>query len=184
MTVKNWLLNAIELIHTIKDEKLHWQTNNQARQLQLKQARILAENQLAAELKKKSVQLEHDISLLQTQNATELALLKIKCKQDIKDYQQYLAALDKLKDSIKNSYTQLPEAVAFTIHHHAKQLLNRMWEAENFEEKMRHEMQLIQFMTTVHEDASAILQGKTQDKLPEKTLGLITAIKPSNAGVQ
>jgi hypothetical protein len=174
MSIKNWLLQAVDLLHSIKDEKLRWQIDNQDRQLQLKQARILAENQLADELKKKSLQLEHDISLLHTQNATELAMLKIKCKQDIKDYQQYLAALDKLKDSIKNSYTQLPEAVAFTIHHHAKQLLNQLWEAENFEDKMRHEMQLIQFMTTVHEDASATLQGKTQDKLPEKTLALIS----------
>lgn len=173
MTIKHWVLKTVDLLHSIKDEKLHWQTNNQARQLELKQARILAENQLADELKRKSVQLEHDISLLQTQNATELALLKIKCKQDIKDYQQYLASLDKLKDSIKNSYSQLPEAVAFTIHHHAKQLLNLMWEAENFEEKMRHEMRLIQFMTTVHEDASATLQSKTPNKLPEKILNLI-----------
>lgn len=177
MSIKHWVLKAVDLLHSLKDEKLRWQTDNQARQLQLKQARILAENQLTDELKKKSIQLEHDISLLQTQNATELAILKIKCKQDIKDYQQYLVALDKLKDSIKNSYPQLPEAVAFSIHHHAKQLLNRLWEAENFEDKMRHEMQLIQFMTTVHEDASATLQGKIQNKLPEKTLGLITAIE-------
>ena len=173
MTVKNWLLKAVNLWHTIKDEKLHWQTHNQDRQLQLKQARILAENELAAELTKKSVQLAHEISLLQTQNSNELAMLKIKCQQDIKDYKQYLAALDKLKSSIQQSYRHLPEAVAFTIHHHAQQLLNRMWDAEDFEEKMRHEMQLIQFMTTVHEDASAYLQGKTQEKLPERTLNLI-----------
>jgi hypothetical protein len=177
MTIKHWVLKAVDLLHTLKDEKLRWQTDNQAQELQLKQARILAENQLADELKKKSLQLEHDINLLQTQHSTELAMLKIKCKQDLKDYQQYLVALDKLKDSIKNSYSQLPEAVAFTIHHHAKQLLNRMWEEENFEDKMRHEMQLIQFMTTVHEDASATLQGKTQDKLPKKTLALITTIE-------
>lgn len=173
MTIKNWFFKAIELLHSIKDEKLRWQTDNQARQIQLKQARILAENELAAELKKKSVQLAHEITLLETKNATELAMLKIKCKQDIKDYKQYLAALDQLKKSIQNSYTHLPEAVAFTIHHHAQYLLNRVWEAESFEEKMRHEMQLIQFMTTVHEDASAYLQGESLEKLPEKTLSLI-----------
>jgi hypothetical protein len=173
MIVKNWLLKTVRLWHTLKDEKLAWQTDNQARLLQLKQQRIVAENELAAELKKKAVELAHQISLLETQQANELTLLKIKCQQDIKDYKQYLAALDKLKDSIKHSYRHLPEAVAFTIHHHAQQLLNRMWEADTFEEKMRHEMQLIQFMTTVHEDASAHLQGSTHNQLPEKTLNLI-----------
>lgn len=173
MIIKTWVLNIVALFHSVKDENLRWQTNNQVQQQQLKQARILAEEQTAAELKKRSLQLAHEISLLETKNHTELAMLKIKCQQDLKNYQQYLAALDKLKTSIQNSYSQLPEAVAFTIHHHAQQLLNRMWEADNFAEKMRYEMQLIQFMTTVHEDARASLQGDRLEKLPEKTLGLI-----------
>jgi hypothetical protein len=173
MIIKTWVLNVLALLHSVKDENLRWQTDNQARQQQLKQARILAEEQTAAELKKRGVQLAHEISLLETKNDTELAMLKIKCQQDLKNYQQYLAALDKLKISIQNSYQQLPEAVAFTIHHHAQQLLNRMWEADDFAEKMHHEMQLIQFMTTVHEDARASLRGDALENLPEKTLSLI-----------
>jgi hypothetical protein len=88
-------------------------------------------------------------------------------------YKQYLESLDQLKRSIQTSYTHLPEAVAFTIHHHAKYLLNKMWEADNFEEKMQHEMQLIRFMATVHEDARLYLEGVTTEKLPENTLNLI-----------
>jgi hypothetical protein len=38
---------------------------------------------------------------------------------------------------------------------------------------MHHEIQLIQFMTTVHEDARAYLEGATTENLPEKTLSLI-----------
>ena len=63
--------------------------------------------------------------------------------------------------------------MAFTIHHHAKHLLNLMWEAEDFEQKMHYEMQLINFMTTVHEDARMYLEGATVEKLPEKTMRLI-----------
>ena len=48
-----------------------------------------------------------------------------------------------------------------------------MWEAEDFEQKMQHEMQLIRFMTTVHEDARLHLEGATTEKLPERTLNLI-----------
>ena len=101
-------------------------------------------------------------------------MFKTKCKQDIKDYKQYLASLDQLKRSIQASYKHLPEAVAFTIHHHAKHLLNQMWEAKDFEQKMQHEIQLIKFMTTVHEDARLHLEkGATNEKLPERTLSLI-----------
>ena len=173
MTFKNRIFNWVKLFHLVKDENLQWKTTNQDQQIKLKQARVLAEKNLEAELKKKSVQLAHEITLLRTKNDTELSMFKTRCKQDIKDYKQYLASLDQLKRSIQASYTHLPEAVAFTIHHHAKHLLNQMWEAKDFEQKMQHEIQLIQFMTTVHEDARLNLEGTSNQKFPEKTLSLI-----------
>jgi len=172
-TLKSWVFTLVNLFNSVKDENLHWKTTNQDKQLKLKHARVLAEKALEAELKKKSVRLAHEITLLQTKNNAELSMFKTKCKQDIKDYKQYLASLDQLKRSIQASYTHLPVAVAFTIHHHAKHLLNQMWEAEDFEQKMHYEMQLINFMTTVHEDARLHLEGATVEKLPEKTLSLI-----------
>ncbi|MEQ1529816.1 MAG: hypothetical protein ABL925_10905 [Methylococcales bacterium] len=175
--LKTWLLNLVGLVHSIKDENLHWRQQNQAQQLDLKQVQALAEQALAAELKKKNVQLQHDIALLNTKNQAELTMLKTKCKQDVQDYKQYLQALDQLKRSIQNSYPHLSQAVSFTIHHHAKHLLNQMWEAEDFAEKMRHEMQLITFMSTVHEDAQLFLQGQSQQTLPEKTLSLINGVR-------
>jgi hypothetical protein len=170
MTILN---NIIKLFHSVKDQNLKWRQANQGSVAKLKHDRVLAEKALEAELKKKSVQLEHDISLLRTKHDAELSMLKTKCKQDVNDYKQYLAGLDQLKSSIQTSYTHLPEAVAFTIHHHAKYLLNKMWEAEDFDQKMKHEMQLIRFMTTVHEDARLHLEGATTDSLPERTLNLI-----------
>jgi hypothetical protein len=171
--LKNWTFALVKLFHSIKDENLQWQEKNQEQENKLKHNRVLASKVLEADLKKRSVQLEHDINLLRTKNETELTLFKTKCQQDIKDYKQYLTALDKLKRSIQSSYTHLPEAVAFTIHHHAKHLLNQMWEAKDFEQKMLHEMQLINFMTTVHEEARRYLEGTSNTSLPEKTLHLI-----------
>jgi hypothetical protein len=171
--LKNWVFALVKLFHSVKDENLHWKNANQDQQVKLKHARVLAEKTLEAELKMKSVRLEHEITLLRTKNDAELSMFKTKCKQDIKDYKQYLASLDQLKRSIQASYTHLPEAVAFTIHHHAKQLLNQMWEAEDFEQKIQHEIQLINFMTTVHEDARLHLEGETTEKVPVRTLSLI-----------
>jgi hypothetical protein len=171
--LKNWIFTLVKLIHAVKSENLHWQTIHQEPRAQLRQAQVLSEYALEAALKKKSVQLEHDIALLQTKNETELAMLKIKCQQEAKDYKQYLAALDQLKTSIQRSYTHLPEALAFTIHHHAKALLNKMWEADDFQQKMHYEMRLITFMTTVHEEARLHLEGEAGAKLPEKTLHLL-----------
>ena len=85
MTFKFRILNWIKLFHSVKDENLQWKTTNQDQQIKLKQARVLAEKNLEAELKKKSVQLAHEITLLRTKNDTELSMFKTRCKQDIKD---------------------------------------------------------------------------------------------------
>lgn len=171
--LKTCLTHIVDLWLSVKDSNLRWQTDNREQVAQLRRAQVLAEKALEAELKKRSVQLEHEVALLKTKNDAELAMYKTKCSQDVKDYKQYLGSLDQLKRSIQSSYTHLPEAVAFTIHHHAKYLLNKMWEAEDFEEKMQYEIRLIKFMTTVHEDARLYLEGATSERFPENTLSLI-----------
>lgn len=171
--VKDWLLTAVDALLAVKDENLRWQEDNLAKQARLKRARLLADQTLADELKKQALQLEHDLARLKTRHHAELAMLKAKYRQDVKDYRQYLAALDKLKASIQSRYVQLPEAVAFTIHHHAKHLLDTMWATHEVEEKMRCELRLIAFMTAVHEDACLHLEQGGQPQWPEKTLGLL-----------
>ena len=173
-TIKNWALTLLKSFHALKDENLLWEQNNQEQRTRLKHTQILAAKTLQAQLKKKSVILEHELTLLRTSNDAKVAMLKTKCKQDIKDYKEYLNSLETLKNSIQNSFDHLPEAVAFTIHHHAKQLLNQMWETDNFEHKIHHELQLIKFMTTIHEDTHRHLEeGTSSESIPEKTLRLI-----------
>jgi hypothetical protein len=52
-----------------------------------------------------------------------------------------------------------------------------MWEAKDLEEKIKHEAQLIRFMTTVHEETRLYRTGKLREKLPENTLKLISQDK-------
>ncbi len=176
LMIKRWAFSLVSFFYSLKDENLRWQVTNQEQLLKLKHERALAEKELEIELKNKSVLLAHEVSLLETKNEAELIILKTQCKQDIKDYKQYLSSLDQLKQSIQLSYVHLPVAVAFTIHHHAKQLLNKMWDADDIEIKLHFEMQLLQFMTTVHEDARLNLEETSEEKLPQRTLNLIQSL--------
>ncbi|MBM4208357.1 MAG: hypothetical protein FJ190_10235 [Gammaproteobacteria bacterium] len=172
-TLKSHINQLIDLIQTVRDKNLRWLADNQEQQLNLKHARKMAEKDLSAQLKQKSVHLAHEIELLKTRQVTELSMLKQRCQEDLKDYNQYLAALNQLKQDIRTSFPQLPDVIALSIHHHAKILLNNMWEATDTNEKLRLENQLIQFMATVHEEADLYLNNKQVNFLPEKTLRLI-----------
>ena len=132
--------------------------------------RALSEKALEDKLKKQQLALEHELALLKTKHKAELTMLKIKTKQDVRDYREYLDSLDQLKISITNNYRHLPEALAFTIHHHSKHLLNQMWEAEDLQQKINSELQLIQFMSSIHDDIRSIAEGKEAGTLPVKTL--------------
>ena len=173
--ISRYLTAALAFFRQSRDAQLHWQISRQPDIHEFRQAQALAEQALAAQLRKQAQQLAHELALSKAKNNNELAMVKIQCKQDLKDYQHYLQSLDKLKESLRQSYAQLPEAVAFTIHHHAKQLLNRMWEAEQAEEKLKIEMQLLQFMSAVHEDSQMCLQGDGNQAMPQKALAFIDA---------
>jgi len=173
--IMRWLQQLLGFLRQSRDENLQWRLSRHTDIADLRAAQAMAEQALIAELKKQAQQLEHELSVNKTRNSNELAMIKIRCKQDLKDYQQYLQSLDKLKESLGNSYAHLPEAVAFTIHHHAKQLLNRMWEAEDNQEKIKIEMQLLLFMTAVHEDSQSSLQRADGEALPKKALEFIDA---------
>lgn len=172
--IADWFGDVLGFLRRSRDDNLQWRLSRQNEVAELKQARALAEQALVAELKKRAQQLAHELALNKARNSNELAMVKIQCKQDLKDYQQYLQSLDRLKASLQASYSHLPEAVAFTIHHHAKQLLNRMWDADDAQEKLKIEMHLLQFMAAVHEDSQASLQGQGET-LPQKALAIIDA---------
>lgn len=173
--IGRWLDDAVDFWHRRRDQNLQWKLNRQHDVTQLRQAKAIAEQALVAELKKRAQQLAHELAINKARNSNDLAMVKVQCRQELKDYQQYLQSLDRLKESLRNSYAHLPEAVAFTIHHHAKQLLHKMWDAEEGQEKMKVEMQLLQFMAAVHEDSRAALQGEINDGLPQNALAFIDA---------
>lgn len=171
--LKKRLLDLLGLVNVVKSNKLDWQINNQAQLLGLSKQKALAKNQLTIELTKQNAELAHDLELLKTRQAAQLIMLKTRCAEDIKDYREYLTALDQLKTLTKSSFSHLPEPVVLTIYHHAKTLLNQMWEAEDFDEKIKLEAQLLKFLTTVNEEAQLCNRPATAKSLPENTLKLI-----------
>ncbi len=174
MTIlKDKILSALNLIQVIKTKNLTWQADNQDQKIKLSHTAVLAEKELVGELTKKSIHLKHEINLLKTKQAAELVMLKTRCKKDIEDYEHYLESLSQLKTAMQSRFTHLPDAIVYTIYHHAKSLLNSMWEAENPEDKCNYELRLIQFITIMHEDIRLNQAATLTDELPENTLKLV-----------
>jgi hypothetical protein len=171
--IARWLRSAQLMLQSYMDEDLRWRLARKDDLSALRHDHALAEQALAAKLKKEALQLAQELEISKARNNTALEMVKIQCQQDLKDYQHYLQSLDKLKTSLRNSYADLPEAVAFTLHHHAKHLLNTMWEAEDLQMKKKLEIQLLEFIAAVHEDSCSSLLQNAKGTLPEKALACI-----------
>ncbi len=162
------------LFNSAKSENLRWQQEKQDEIQSLKKTRTLEKQSLQAELKKRQAQFEHELAKMKQMQGTDLAMLKAQSEQQFRDYKEYLDSIDQLKVLIQESYSHLPNAVSLLIHHHAKQMLNQMWECEDFQEKIGHEAKLIELMKAVHKDTLE-LPPEIGDKqqFPKRTLKLI-----------
>ncbi len=165
----------ITLFNSVKSENLRWQQDKQDEIQALKNTKALEKQSLQAELKKRQVQFEHELAKMKQHYGTDLSMLKAQSEQQLHDYKQYLDSIDQLKTLIQDSYSHLPSAVSLMIHHHAKQMLNQMWECENIQEKLSYEARLIELMTAVHQDTLDLPSEINSDKqqFPKRTLRLI-----------
>lgn len=169
-----WFRDFLDLFHTIRQQNLRWQLQTHAEKMQLRTARAMSEKNLHNQLTMQQQILENELALLKSAHKSNMAMLRIKNKQAIRDYREYLAALDRLKTAITDKYRHLPEPLAFTIHYHAKQLLDEMWEAEELQHKISHEILLIQFMTSINDDIhDSADKHDDSNPLPLKTLALL-----------
>ncbi len=161
------------LFNSAKSENLRWQQDKQDEIQTLKNTKALEKQSLQAELKKRQVQFEHELAKMKQCHGTDLTMLRAQSEQQLRDYKQYLDSIDQLKTLIQDSYSHLPSAVSLLIHHHAKQMLNLMWECEDFQEKLGHEAKLIELMTAVHQDTLDLPKVNDKQQFPKRTLRLI-----------
>lgn len=164
----------INLFNSVKSGNLRWQQEKQDEIQTLKNIKAQDKQSLQADLKKRQAQFEHDLVKMKQVYATDISMLKAQSEQQLRDYKQFLDSIDQLKSLIQKSYSHLPSAVSLMIHHHAKQMLNQMWECEDIQEKLGHEAKLIELMTAVHEDTLDLsLKVSDDQQFPKRTLKLI-----------
>ncbi len=128
---------------------------------------------LEKERRKRLLEMEYELERIKRQQQMALSQLESKLEQDFHDYQQYLRAVDDLRGQIRQSFVHAPEVIVLTIHHHAKQLLEQMWNARDLHERLQREREFVKFLTCVYEDTLQTRQPENQPLLPRRALKLI-----------
>ena len=162
-------------INTLRDSHLAWKRERLDDILGLQHQKTLAKMELEAELEKRKAILKNEIERIISEGEAELKMLKDKHDREIKDYKQFLDAIDEMKEKIIETYQSIPLPMALTIHRHAKGLLNSLWDTDDLEEKILHERKLLRFLETIYEDTLALPADSPHSTraLPAKTIAFI-----------
>ncbi|MGB3207034.1 MAG: hypothetical protein WBB28_18775 [Crinalium sp.] len=154
----------VGFINAIRDENIRWQQEHLPLITEIDKQRKLSKQDIEQELKRRQLRFE-----------SEIQQLKLEGESQIRDYKEFLDAVDKIKDDIRKSYQQLTLPLALGIHQYAKRLLTQMWNSNDLYEREKYERKLFDFLYTVSEDISLLPSNEYEERpfFPEKTLKLI-----------
>ncbi len=164
--------SLLSFFGALKKERRKWRRQEDLDALELRRRQSEIELALEAERRRRLLQLEHELEVIKRRQQFELSLLEQKQAQDRRDYERYLKAVDQLQEQLRGAFRHAPEVIVLTIHHHAKQLLDRMWEAEDLHQRLQREQEFVKFLTTVYEDTLQAA-GEGQPVLPQRALRLM-----------
>lgn len=153
-----------DFINNLREENIKWKQENILTLNELESLRRLSKQETEQALRRRQVYFKY--KLQQKKKAVE---------DELKDFQDFLSAIDQLKDNLKQYYPNMPVPLILIVHQHVTQALVRMWDSNDFQERSKYEQQLLDFFLSISEDINLASSQEDQDTyyLPEKTLKLI-----------
>ncbi len=162
----------IGLINSLKEEMIAYRENNLERVVELEKKKKISAIEIQLSVSKRKIEMDAEIEELKIKKESYLCMAKAKYSKEIKEFKEYLEAIDEMKNLIQETFNLLPKAMSLTIHHHASNLLNEMWNSADDSQRELNKVKLIKFLQTIYED----IQGQNL-QLPQKTIKLITEAK-------
>jgi hypothetical protein len=146
-------------INAIRSENLEWRRRKADEIAGLRKKHRLLDMELEHELAKREIELREEIKRIEMQEQSVT-----------RDYKEFLHEIDQLKGRIITTFTNMPKPMALLIHHHAKQMLNEMWQADDLNERLAHEQKLLNFMSVIYDDTLRLSYEGELARLPMKTI--------------
>lgn len=154
----------VGFVHAIKAENLKWEKENLPVIQEIQREKQIFKQNIEQELKKREIEFKFEIEQMEKEGASK-----------IQDFQDFLDAIDQIKNDCKKHFEKMTLPINLSIHQYGKQLLISMWNSKTLHERKRYEQQLLDFLYTVNEDICLVSSENNQGNyyLPEKTIQLM-----------
>lgn len=155
----------LSLINDIKEQNIKWNKWKEEKISKIYDINKIIEtyqHKTEQELEEEEIRFKHEIEQLEKSKINEY-----------EDFKEFLDAIDKLKDNLKQCFN-LP--LALVIHRYAKKLLVSMWDSKDINERAKYEQQLFDLLYALNSDMDLVESEKENTiniDLPTNTLQLI-----------
>lgn len=163
MTVPEGIARFItRLYNTLKSETADWQRANQEDLLHMRQAKVLAEQEL-----------QQQLTLMDVRFKEERRRLQMEEERTTQHFSDFLDSIDEMKADMLAYYASMPKPLALMIHHHAAELLKEAWHSPSAQVRLRTQTRFTDLMLTITEDLADLGREGERKTLPEKTIAFI-----------
>lgn len=163
MTVPEGIATFItKLYNTLRTETADWHKANQSELLQMRQAKVVAEQELRQQLEIMEIRFQEECRRLRMEEA-----------RTTRHFSEFLDSIDEMKANMLSCYTAMPKPLALMIHHHAAELLKEAWHSPSAQVRLKRQTRFTDLMLTITADLAELDQGGERKALPEKTIAFI-----------
>jgi hypothetical protein len=168
---------VMDFINALRDDNLEWHENTQDRRNDLRVKQKLHGESINQEIQKLKLKFEQDIHTMEHEFQFLMKKETLKTEAEIKNYQRFLDSIEDLREKLEEVYPNMPPALILVIHEYATQLLYKLWDSPDGQDKLTGRKDLVKFLALVSEDTDPLaLQAVTNNQsaaLPHKTLKYI-----------
>lgn len=162
----------MDFINAVKDENLQWRENSFEKRSELRKRQEISDVDILHSIERIKNDFQQEIAQKSHEFDVRMQKLKLQAQADLNDYNEFLDAIEELKNKMQQFYPDMPRPLLLIVHDYAKQLFHAMWEAEP-KRKLTLRSEYVQFLTMVAEDVSPLTleAGSGSPKtFPQRTL--------------
>jgi hypothetical protein len=170
---RSFATSMMEFINELKTQSLEWEQNNSEEISELREQRALAKERIQGRASEERAKFKNELEKQQLEHEQKMEEIKVSGERRLRNYKEFLDAVDGMKQDLQRLYPDMPLATSLLLHHHASNLLERMWHEKDEYERGKLQEKFVIFLMAAQDDALAISESKA--RVPQKMLSLIEA---------
>lgn len=169
----NFARSIMEFVNELRDQNLEWKRARIDDKHDLQEKEDIGRANRKGRAMEERIKYENAIKEQKLKHEQQMEAIKISGEHRLKNYKDFLHAVNDMKQDLRRLYPEMPLVTALLLHHHASDLLDKMWHEKDEYEHERLKGRFVKFLLAAQDDALSI--SSESNHIPRKMIELLEA---------